>query len=46
MDNKKTVVVSIGRQFGCGGRVVGQRLAEELGYDYYDKQLLVLAAKV
>ena len=45
MDNEKTVVVSIGRQFGCGGRVVGQRLAEELGYDYYDKQLLVLAAK-
>ena len=45
MDNERTVVVSIGRQFGCGGRVVGQRLAEELGYDYYDKQLLVLAAK-
>lgn len=45
MENDKKIVISIGRQFGCGGRVVGQRLAEELGYDYYDKQLLVLAAK-
>jgi len=45
MDTDRKIVISIGRQFGSGGRVVGQRLAEELGYDYYDKQLLVLAAK-
>lgn len=39
------IIISIGRQFGCGGRVVGQRLAEELNYDYFDKELLALAAK-
>ena len=43
--NCKTLTISIGRQFGCGGRVIGQRLAEELGYDYFDKELLALAAK-
>ncbi len=39
------VVISIGRQFGAGGRVIGQRLAKELGYKYYDKELIPLAAK-
>ena len=43
--NCKTLTISIGRQFGCGGSVIGQRLAEELGYDYFDKELLALAAK-
>ncbi|NCA79456.1 MAG: cytidylate kinase-like family protein [Sphingobacteriia bacterium] len=39
------IVISIGRQFGSGGRVVGKRLAETLGIDYYDRDLLFLAAK-
>lgn len=43
--NDEKIIISIGRQFGCGGRVVGQRLAEELDYDYFDKELLDLAAK-
>ena len=43
--NCKTLTISIGRQYGCGGRVIGQRLAEELGYDYFDQELLALAAK-
>lgn len=38
------VVISIGRQFGAGGRTIGQRLAKELGYKYYDKELIPLAA--
>ncbi len=45
MSDEVKYTICIGRQFGCGGRVVGQRLAEELGYDYYDKELLALAAK-
>ena len=38
-------VITIGRQFGSGGRYVGQLLANKLGIPYYDKQLLAEAAK-
>ena len=38
-------IVTIGRQFGSGGREVGLRLAEELGVKCYDKELLDRAAK-
>lgn len=38
-------IISIGRQFGSGGRVIGKALAEKLNIDYYDNELLVLAAK-
>ena len=37
-------VISVGRQFGSGGRVLAQALAKELGIDYYDKELLIKAA--
>ncbi|HQJ89656.1 MAG TPA: cytidylate kinase family protein, partial [Paludibacteraceae bacterium] len=30
------LIISIGRQFGSGGRLVGKALAEALGFDYYD----------
>ena len=39
------IVISIGRQFGSGGRIIGKALAEKLNIDYYDNELLVLAAK-
>lgn len=38
-------VITIGRQFGSGGRYVGRLLAEKLGIPYYDKELLAEAAK-
>ncbi len=41
----KKVVITIGRQYGSGGRIVGQKLAEKLGIEYYDKDLITLAAK-
>ncbi len=41
----KHVVVTIGRQFGSGGRYVGRLLAEKLGVPFYDKELLSEAAK-
>lgn len=44
MDTKK-VIITIGRQFGSGGRLVGHRLAERLGIAYYDKELINLASK-
>ena len=43
MDNK--IILTIGRQFGSGGREIGQRLAKELGISYYDKELITVAAR-
>ena len=37
--------ITIGRQFGSGGREIGKKIAETLGIDYYDKELLAIAAK-
>lgn len=42
---KKNVVVTVGRQFGSGGRELGRKLAERIGAKYYDKELLSEAAK-
>lgn len=33
-------IITIGREFGSGGREFGRRLAEELGYEYYDKEII------
>ena len=40
-----TSVITISRQFGSGGREIGQKLAQRLNIDFYDKELLSLAAK-
>lgn len=37
--------ITIGRQFGSGGREIGKKVAEALGIPYYDKELLAVAAK-
>ena len=37
--------ITIGRQFGSGGREVGKKVAQALGIPYYDKELLAVAAK-
>ncbi len=42
--NKK-FIITIARQFGSGGSEIGYRLAQELGIKYYDKDLVVQAAK-
>ena len=39
------IILTIGRQFGSGGREVGQKLAKALGIAYYDKELMAIAAK-
>lgn len=38
-------VITIGRQFGSGGRELGKILAEKLGVPFYDKELMLEAAK-
>ena len=37
MDKK---LITISREFGSGGRLIGKRLAEKLDIPYYDKELL------
>ena len=41
----RLMVITIARQFGSGGRKIGQQLAEKLDIAYYDKNLLTLVAK-
>lgn len=38
-------IITIGREFGSGGREFGRRLAEELHYEYYDKEIITEIAK-
>lgn len=38
-------VITIGRQYGSGGRELGQILAEKLGFDFYDEELVTMAAE-
>ena len=33
-------IVTIGREFGSGGRVIGEKLAAKLGISFYDKELI------
>lgn len=34
------MVITIGREFGSGGKYIGERLAQELGFKLYDKEIL------
>ena len=38
-------IITIGREFGSGGRELGRRLAEELGFQYYDREILTEIAR-
>lgn len=38
-------IITIGRQFGSGGREIGEKLAAHFGIKYYDKELLTRASK-
>ena len=38
-------IITIGREFGSGGRELGRRLAEALNIEYYDKEILVEIAR-
>lgn len=35
-----TKIITIGREFGSGGRSIGKSVAEALGWDYYDQELV------
>ena len=38
-------IITISREFGSGGKEVGKRLADKLGYAYYDSKIITLLAK-
>jgi CMP/dCMP kinase len=39
------IIISIARQYGSGGRKIGQQLAKDLNLPFYDKELIALAAQ-
>ncbi|WP_313524634.1 cytidylate kinase-like family protein [Anaerotignum sp.] len=41
----KHKIITISRQYGSGGRIVGKLLAERLGIPFYDNELITLAAE-
>ncbi len=42
---KNDIIFTIGREYGSGGRAVGELLAKDLGIPFYDRELLIEAAK-
>lgn len=42
---EKHIIITVGRQFGSGGKPVGDALSEKLGIPIYDKELITEAAK-
>ena len=42
---EKKIIINVGRQIGSGGHIIAERLADDLGYKCYDRELLNLAAK-
>jgi len=37
-------IITISREFGSGGRELGKRLADHLGFDYYDSEIITAIA--
>ena len=38
-------IITVSREFGSGGRELGKRLADELGFAYYDREIIMGIAK-
>ena len=38
-------IITISREFGSGGKEIGKRLADELGYAYYDSEIISMLVK-
>lgn len=43
---EKNWVISIGRQYGSGGHDIGKYLAEQLGYEFYDRDMICETAGI
>lgn len=42
---KESIVISISREYGSGGRYIGRLVADKLGIKFYDKELIELVSK-
>jgi len=42
---KNPLIITIGREYGSGGREIGKALAQKLGIAFYDKEIISLAAE-
>ena len=38
-------ILTVSRQFGSGGRELGKRLSDLLGWDYYDREIIQALAR-
>jgi cytidylate kinase len=45
INNMSQSVITIARQYGSGGRIIGEKLAKALNIPFYDKELIAMAAK-
>ena len=38
-------IITISREYGSGGRLIGKKVAESLGYEFFDKEIIDMADK-
>ncbi len=43
--NIRSKIIAVNREFGSGGREFAKRLADKLGYSYYDEEIINIIAK-
>ena len=42
---KQRIVINIGRQFGSGGRIIGEKLSALMNIPFFDKELILIASQ-
>ena len=43
--NRENLIITIGREFGSGGHIIGERLAEYYDIPLYDRDLLKMVSE-
>lgn len=41
----ENIIITISREYGSGGREVGEKIAKRLGIDFYDKEIITMLSK-
>lgn len=42
---EQKIVINIGRQFGSGGRIIGEKLSTLMNIQFFDKELILIASQ-
>lgn len=45
LEKQSGIIITISREYGSGGRKIAQELAKNLGFDYYDKNIIEITAR-